>query len=87
VITGYVYLETWEISPDHHFLAYTVYVKEKDFFTLCVKDLRSSCLHHKPKVDRVASLAWAKDGCSLLYTVTNSSKRPFRYVMPLICFV
>lgn len=75
---GYVYLETWEISPDHHFLAYTVYLKEKDFFTLFIKDLRSNRLHHKPTVDRVASLAWAKDGYSLLYTVTNSSKRPYR---------
>ena len=37
MITGYVYVETWEISPDHHFLAYTVYVKDKDFFTLFVK--------------------------------------------------
>jgi len=55
-----------------------VYVKDNDFFTLHVKDLRSGCLHHKPKIDRVASRAWAKDGCSLLYTVTNSSKRPFQ---------
>lgn len=70
-----------EISPDHRFLAYSIYVMDKGFFTLCVKDLNAGSLHHKPRVDRVDTLAWSKDGLVLFYTVLNNSNRPSRYVM------
>ncbi|XP_020599107.1 uncharacterized protein LOC110038574 [Phalaenopsis equestris] len=75
---GYSYEELSEVSPDHRLLAYTMYDKEKDSFTLSVIDLTSGTLLDKPRADRVANLSWAKNGKALLYTVTNSDKRPYR---------
>ncbi|KAG0464927.1 hypothetical protein HPP92_019091 [Vanilla planifolia] len=75
---GYSYEELSEVSPDHHFVAYTMYDKEKDAFTLSVRDLATGTLLAKPRVDRVANLAWVMNGAALLYTVTNSDKRPCR---------
>lgn len=75
---GYSYEELSEISPDHRFLAYTMYDKDKDSFTLSVRDLSTGALCDKPRTDRVANLSWAMNGKALLYTVTNNDKRPFR---------
>ncbi|KAF8405120.1 hypothetical protein HHK36_010018 [Tetracentron sinense] len=75
---GYAYEELSEVSPDHRFLAYTMYDKDNDYFRLSVRDLTSGSLCSKPQADRVANLAWAKDGQALLYTVTDSNKRPYR---------
>lgn len=57
-----------------------MYDKEKDSFTLSVRDLASGTLLDKPRADRVANLSWAMNGKALLYTVTNSEKRPHRWV-------
>ncbi|PIA52390.1 hypothetical protein AQUCO_01000335v1, partial [Aquilegia coerulea] len=75
---GYAYEELSEISPDHRFLAYTMYDKDNDYFRLSVRDLSSGSLCSQPEADRVSNLAWAKDGKALLYTVTNDNKRPYR---------
>ncbi|MCL7039468.1 hypothetical protein MKW94_021649 [Papaver nudicaule] len=75
---GYAYEELSELSPDHRFLAYTMYDKDNDSFKLSVRDLNSGSLFKKPEVDRVAGLAWGKDGRTLFYTVTDSDKRPYR---------
>ncbi|KAI3946033.1 hypothetical protein MKX01_024789 [Papaver californicum] len=81
---GYAYEELSEISPDHRFLAYTMYDKDNDCFKLSVRDLSSGYLFKKPEVDRVAGLAWGKDGKSLFYTVTDSDKRPYRIFCSVI---
>ena len=81
LLTGFAYEDMCEISPDHRFLAYSIYVMDKGFFTLCVKDLNAGSLQNKPRVDRVDTLAWSKDGHVLFYTVLNNSNRPSRYVM------
>ncbi|KAG6489567.1 protease 2-like [Zingiber officinale] len=75
---GCSYEERSEVSPDHHFIAYTMYDKEKDSFTLCVRDLTTGMLCDKPQADRVANLSWAMNGKALLYTVTDNDKRPYR---------
>ncbi|XP_059069028.1 uncharacterized protein LOC131067560 isoform X2 [Cryptomeria japonica] len=75
---GFAYEDMCEISPDHRFIAYSIYVMDKGFFTLCVKDLNTGSLHHKPKVDRIDTLAWSKNGLALFYTVLNNSNRPSR---------
>lgn len=85
IFTGYAYEELSEVSPDHRFLAYTMYDKDNDFFRLSVRDLTSGSLCSKPQVDRVANLAWAKDGQALLYTVTDNNKRPYRLVDSQVC--
>ncbi|OVA10529.1 Peptidase S9 [Macleaya cordata] len=81
---GYAYEELSEVSPDHRFLAYTMYDKDNDFFRLSVRDLSSGSLCKKPEADRVANLAWGKDGKTLLYTVTDSNKRPYRIFCSMV---
>lgn len=68
------------MSPDHRYLAYTMYDKDNDYFKLSVRDLNFGSLCSKPQANRVSNIAWAKDGQALLYVVTNDKKRPFRLV-------
>ncbi|POO02693.1 Peptidase S9A, prolyl oligopeptidase [Trema orientale] len=81
---GYAYEELSEVSPDHRFLAYTMYDKDNDFYRLSVRNLNSGALCGKPQADRVSSLAWAKDGQALLYVVTDQKKRPCRIYCSII---
>ncbi|XP_052197031.1 uncharacterized protein LOC127804246 isoform X2 [Diospyros lotus] len=75
---GYAYEELSEVSPDHRYLAYTMYDKDNDYFKLSVRDLNFGSLCSKPQADRVSNLAWAKGGRALVYVVTNHKKRPCR---------
>ncbi|CAA6657766.1 unnamed protein product [Spirodela intermedia] len=81
---GYTYEELSEVSPDHRYLAYTLYDKDKDSFTLSVRDLASGTLFDKPQVDRVSNVAWAMDGKALLYVVTNQYRRPYKISCSMI---
>lgn len=74
------------MSPDHHFLAYTMYDKDNDYFKLSVRDLNFGSLCSKPQADRVSNLAWAKGGQALLYVVTDQNKRPYRFVISFFLF-
>lgn len=87
IMVGYAYEELSEVSPDHRFIAYTMYDKDNDYFRLSVKNLSSGSLCSKPQVDRVSNLAWAKGGQSLLYVVTDQNKRPCRLVHLFPCTV
>ncbi|XP_061352527.1 uncharacterized protein LOC133297406 [Gastrolobium bilobum] len=81
---GYSYEELSEVSPNHQFLAYTMYDKDNDYFKLSVRNLNSGSLCSKPQADRVSNLAWAKDGQALLYVVTDQKNRPHRIYYSLI---
>ncbi|KAJ7944376.1 Protease 2 [Quillaja saponaria] len=81
---GYAYEELSEVSPNHQFLAYTMYDKDNDYFRLSVRNLNSGSLCSKPQADRVSNLAWTKDGQALLYVVTDHSKRPYRIYYSMI---
>ncbi|GMY11659.1 dipeptidyl aminopeptidase BI isoform X1 [Fagus crenata] len=81
---GYAYEELSEVSPDHRFLAYTMYDKDKDHFGLSVRNLNSGSLCSKPQAERVSNIAWAKDGQALLYVVTDNNKRPCRIYCSMI---
>ncbi|XP_073226780.1 uncharacterized protein [Cicer arietinum] len=81
---GYAYEELSEVSPNHQFLAYTMYDKDNDYFKLSVRNLNSGSLCSKPQADRVSNLAWAKDGQALLYVVTDQKMRPYRIYYSLI---
>ncbi|PRQ54936.1 putative oligopeptidase B transcription factor WD40-like family [Rosa chinensis] len=81
---GYAYEELSEVSPDHRFIAYTMYDKDKDLFRLSVRNLNSGALCSKPQAERVSNLAWAKDGQALLYVVTDQNKRPYRMYCSMI---
>ncbi|WVZ65173.1 hypothetical protein U9M48_014582 [Paspalum notatum var. saurae] len=81
---GYSYEELSEVSPDHRFIAYTMYDKDKDSFTLMVRDLVSGTLCDKPRADRVSNISWAMDGKALVYIVTNEERRPYRLFCSII---
>lgn len=81
---GYAYEELSEVSPDHKFLAYTMYDKDNDYFTLSVRNLNSGALCRKPQAVRVSNMAWAKDGQALIYVVTDQNKRPYQLVNDLL---
>uniref|UniRef100_A0A0E0ESW1 Prolyl endopeptidase n=1 Tax=Oryza meridionalis TaxID=40149 RepID=A0A0E0ESW1_9ORYZ len=77
---GYSYEELSEVSPDHRFIAYTMYDKDKDSFTLMVRDLVTGTLCDKPRADQVSNISWAMDGKALVYIVTNEDRRPYRII-------
>ncbi|WCJ31037.1 Prolyl oligopeptidase family protein [Euphorbia peplus] len=81
---GYAYEELSEVSPDHRFVAYTMYDKDNDWFRLSVRNLNSGALCSKPQADRVSNVAWAKNGQALLYVVTDQRKRPCRIYCSMI---
>ena len=78
---GYASEELSEVSPNHRYLAYTMYDKDNDYFKLSVRDLNFGSLCNKPQADRVSNLAWAKGGQALLYVVTDQNKRPYRFII------
>lgn len=75
---GYVHVGVCRVSPDHNFLAYTIDVSGGESFVLEVKDLQSKSVDAKMRVDGVVSLAWAQDGRTLFYTVSDDYQRPHR---------
>lgn len=75
------------MSPDHRFLAYTMYDKDNDYFKLSVRDLNFGLLCSKPQADRVSNVAWAKGGQALLYVITDQNKRPYRFVIRFLFFL
>ncbi|XP_075503014.1 uncharacterized protein LOC142540613 [Primulina tabacum] len=81
---GYAYEELSELSPDHRYLAYTMYDKDNDYFKLSVRDLNLGSLCSRPQADRVCNVAWAKDSQALLYVVTDDDKRPFRIYCSMV---
>lgn len=66
------------VSPDHNFLAYTLDVTGSERFTLQIKDLRDDHFISSVKSDAIVSLAWARDGSSLFYTVADDNQRPYK---------
>lgn len=58
-----------------------MYDKDKDSFTLMVRDLVTGTLCNKPRADRVSNVSWAMEGKALVYVVTNEERRPYRSVI------
>ncbi|KAL8249696.1 hypothetical protein R6Q59_006564 [Mikania micrantha] len=81
---GYVHVGTCRISPNHHFLAYTIDVTGQERFLLQVKDLQSGTIIPTLRVEGVVSLAWAQDSRTLFYTLCDQSQRPYRVLYTTI---
>lgn len=75
---GYVHVGMCRVSPDHSFLAYTVDINATEWFKLQVKDLNKGCILPNIQVEGVVSVAWAKDGSTLFYTLSDEHQRPYR---------
>ncbi len=77
---GHTYMEvdTYDVSLDGNFLAYSVDTTGYREYTLYVKDLRGG--RTMKVAARVSSAAWANDNRTLFYVVDDpTSKRPFRF--------
>ncbi|HJU54948.1 MAG TPA: S9 family peptidase [Pyrinomonadaceae bacterium] len=73
----YMAVDTYDVSLDGNFLAYSVDTTGYREYTLYVKDLRSG--RASKVAGRVSSAAWANDNRTLFYVVDDPvSKRPFR---------
>ncbi|XP_010521477.1 PREDICTED: uncharacterized protein LOC104800376 isoform X1 [Tarenaya hassleriana] len=75
---SYVHVGVCRISPDHNYLAYTVDPSGSERFLLQIKDLRTGRLVPRSRTDGAVSLAWALDGKTLFYTVSDENQRPHR---------
>ena len=66
-----------EVSDDGNLLAYSTDNVGFREYKLHVKDLATG-RDYPETVDKVSSIAWAADGKTLLYTVDDHAKRPYR---------
>ncbi|CAI0463465.1 unnamed protein product [Linum tenue] len=78
---GYVHVGACRVSPDHNFIAYTVDVNGSEQFLLRIKDLGDGSIVQRSEVEGVVSLAWARDGRTLFYTVSDENQRPYSSVL------
>ena len=77
-------LDSFAVSDDNQFLAYSIDTTGFRQYTLHVKDLRSGQTLTE-RIERVTSVAWAADNRNLFYTVedeiTKRSHRLYRHVL------
>ena len=77
-------VESFEVSDDNHLLAYSTDTTGFRQYVLQVKDLRTGTTFPK-RFERITSVAWASDNCTLFYTVedetTKRSHRLYRHVL------
>lgn len=66
-----------EVSPDHRLLAFAVDTNGSESYTLHVKELATGSIL-PDRVPDIESIVWATDSRTILYTVEDSAKRPFR---------
>ena len=70
-------LGVYEVSPDGHYLAFSLDETGFRDYTLQIKDLRSGEVLAE-RMERVKSAAWASDSRTFFYTVDDDTKRPHR---------
>lgn len=75
---SYCRVQTFEPSPDHQLLAYSVDTTGSRVFDLYVKDLRSGVQLAGPIPQVAWTAAWASDNLSLFYTVFDEAHRPYQ---------
>jgi len=70
-------LGVYEVSPDGHYLAFSLDETGFRDYTLQIKDLRSGEILAE-RMEKVKSVAWASDNQTFFYTVDDDTKRPHR---------
>lgn len=74
----FAYVANVEVSPDHHWLAYSFDAAGDETYTLFIKDLRTGELLSEQIPNTYYGLAWGNDSRTLYYTVLDEAKRPFQ---------
>jgi oligopeptidase B len=73
---SYLGLGTYEISPSHRYLAYSIDTSGAERYTLYIKDLDKDYVL-EDKIENVSyQAAWVNDEHAIYYTVLDEAKRP-----------
>ncbi|HGM5583368.1 TPA: S9 family peptidase [Pseudomonas putida] len=75
---GFLALGAFNVSPDHHLLAYSLDTSGDETYTLYVKDLDSGNVTTLPFDDCDGSLTWANDSRTLFFAELDDTHRPWR---------
>jgi oligopeptidase B len=74
----YFALGAAEVSPDHRLLAYSTDTEGDEVYTLRVRDLATGKDLGDEIPDTYYGVEWGADNATLLYTVLDAAKRPWR---------
>jgi len=74
----YCQVLSFEPSPDHNLLAYSVDSTGSRVYDLYIKDLRSGDLLAGPIPQVATTVAWASDSRTLFYTIFDDAHRPYK---------
>lgn len=75
---GFLALGTFNVSPDHRLLAYSLDTSGDEIYTLYIKDLASGTLTTLPFDDCDGSMTWANDSQTLFFAELDDTHRPWR---------
>lgn len=75
---GFLALGTFNVSPDHRMLAYSLDTSGDEIYTLYVKDLTSGAVTTLPFEDCDGSMTWANDSRTLFFAELDDTHRPWR---------
>ena len=75
---GFLALGTFNVSPDHRLLAYSLDTSGDEIYTLYVKDLTSGAVTPLPFEDCDGSMTWANDSRTLFFAELDDTHRPWR---------
>src|SRR5262249_29422415 len=74
---AYFAVDSFSVSDDGNWLAYSVDTAGSREYTLRLRDLRRGEDDAKT-IPRVSSVAWSQDGQSIFYVTDDDAKRPYR---------
>jgi len=74
----YCRVGSWENSPDHKWLAYSVDANGSERYTIVIKNLETGELLDEVIPDSYYSLEWANDSQTIYYDVLDENHRPVK---------
>lgn len=75
---AYFSLGTYEVSPNHQLLAYSVDTDGSEYYDLYVKDLRTGELLLDTIAKMAGGLEWANDNETFFYVMSDEAHRPYQ---------
>ncbi|MFK9097387.1 S9 family peptidase [Pseudomonas guariconensis] len=75
---GFLALGSFNVSPDHRLLAYSLDTSGDEIYTLYVKDLTSGAVTTLPFEDCDGSMTWTNDSRTLFFAELDDTHRPWR---------
>ncbi|WPP01087.1 S9 family peptidase [Pseudomonas sp. HR96] len=75
---GFLSLGTFNVSPDHQRLAYSLDTTGDEIYRLYVKELATGAVEQLPFDDCDGSMTWANDSQTLFFAELDETHRPFK---------